>query len=176
VEEGKEYRAVLHTTAGDVVVNLFAEDAPNLVSNFMALAADGFYNGNLFHNVVDGFIAQTGDPSATGVGLAGYYLNDENLNNDGFNEAGAVAMANTGADKNGSQFFIAQDVAEYFRSGYAAQGELTEEELNKKVNGRLEAMNAKYSVFGRVAEESLEVLPLITTSDMIESVDIEVRG
>ena len=176
VEEGKEYRAVLHTTAGDVVVNLFAEDAPNLVSNFMALAADGFYNGNLFHNVVDGFVAQTGDPSATGVGLAGYYLNDENLNNNGFNEAGAVAMANTGADKNGSQFFIAQDVAEYFRSGYAAQGELTEEELNKKVNGRLEAMNAKYSVFGRVAEESLEVLPLITTSDMIESVDIEVRG
>ena len=51
-----------------------------------------------------------------------------------------------------------------------------EEELNEKVNTRLEAMNAKYSVFGRVAEESLEVLPLITTSDMIESVDIEVRG
>lgn len=177
LEAGKEYRAVLHTTAGDVVIDLFEEEAPNLVSSFMALAADGFYNGNTFHNVVDGFIAQTGDPSATGVGLAGYYLEDENLNNGGFNEPGAVAMANTGEDKNSSQFFLTQDLKSYFGEGYAAQNaELTEEELNAKVEARLDAMNAKYPVFGRVSEESLEVLPQINTTTVIESVDIEVRG
>lgn len=176
LEAGKEYRAVLHTTAGDVVIDLFEEEAPNLVSSFMALAADGFYNGNTFHNVVDGFIAQTGDPSATGVGLAGYYLEDENLNNGGFNEPGAVAMANTGEDKNSSQFFLTQDLKTYFSEGYAAQNaELTEEELNAKVEARLDAMNAKYPVFGRVSEESLEVLPQINTTTLIESVDIEVR-
>ena len=176
LEEGKEYRAVLHTTAGDVVIDLFEEEAPNLVSSFMALAADGFYNGNTFHNVVEGFIAQTGDPSATGVGLAGYYLEDENLNNGGFNEPGAVAMANTGEDKNSSQFFLTQDLNTYFSEGYAAQNaELTEEELNAKVEARLDAMNAKYPVFGRVSEESLEVLPQINTTTVIESVDIEVR-
>ena len=176
LEEGKEYRAVLHTTEGDVVIDLFEEEAPNLVSSFMALAADGFYNGNTFHNVVEGFIAQTGDPSATGVGLAGYYLEDENLNNGGFNEPGAVAMANTGEDKNSSQFFLAQDLKTYFGEGYAAQNaELTEEELNAKVEARLDAMNAKYPVFGRVSEESLEVLPQINTTTVIESVDIAVR-
>ena len=176
LEEGKEYRAVLHTTEGDVVIDLFEEEAPNLVSSFMTLAADGFYNGNTFHNVVDGFIAQTGDPSATGVGLAGYYLDDENLNNGGFDEPGAVAMANTGEDKNSSQFFLTQDLKTYFSEGYAAQNaELTEEELNAKVDARLDAMNAKYPVFGRVSEESLEVLPQINTTTVIESVDIEVR-
>ena len=176
LEEGKEYRAVLHTTEGDVVIDLFEEEAPNLVSSFMALAADGFYNGNTFHNVVEGFIAQTGDPSATGVGLAGYYLEDENLNNGGFNEPGAVAMANTGEDKNSSQFFLTQDLKSYFGEGYAAQNaELTEEELNAKVEARLDAMNAKYPVFGRVSEGSLEVLPQINTTTVIESVDIEVR-
>ena len=175
VEEGKDYRAVLHTTAGDVVIDLDEKAAPNLVSSFMELAKDGFYNGNEFHNVVSGFVAQTGDPSATGAGLAGYYLADENLNNGGFNEPGAVAMANTGENENGSQFFIAQDIDEYFRSGYAAAGDLSEEELDEKVADRLDKMNAKYSVFGRVAEESLEILPLIDQNTVIESVDIEVR-
>ncbi|MBQ6518108.1 MAG: peptidylprolyl isomerase [Anaerolineaceae bacterium] len=177
VEEGKEYRAVLHTSTGDVVIDLLSADAPNLVSNFMQLAKDGYYNGNSFHNVVTGFIAQTGDPSATGVGLTGYYLDDENLNNAAFTKPGAVAMANTGENKNSSQFFIAQDLVTYFYDGYAAQNpDLSEDELNTRVQARLDAMDARYPVFGRVAEESLEVLPLIDTTTVIESVDIEVRG
>ena len=175
VEEGKEYRAILHTNIGDITINLFAEEAPNLVSSFMqlALAAEGFYDNNLFHNVVDGFIAQTGDPSATGVGLAGYYLADENLNNGGFNTPGAVAMANTGKDQNGSQFFIAQDLDAYFRGLYAGASDA---EIEEKVAGRIDAMNVRYPVFGRVAEESLEILPNIFTDTLIESIDIEVRG
>ena len=107
--------------------------------------------------------------------MAGYYLADENLNNGGFDKAGAVAMANTGENKNASQFFITQDLTEYFRQVYIATGDISENELAQKVQTRMDAMNAKYSVFGRVAEESLDVLPLIDQSTVIESVDIEVR-
>lgn len=177
VEEGKEYRAVLHTTAGDVVIDLLSADAPNLVSGFMQLARDGYYDGNSFHNVVPGFVAQTGDPSATGVGLAGYYLDDENLNNGAFNEPGAVAMANTGENKNSSQFFITDDLQAYFHDGYASQNpDLSEQQLSDKVQTRLDSMNARYPVFGRVAKESLDVLPQIDMTTIIKSVDIEVRG
>ena len=176
VEEGKEYRAVLHTTAGDVVIDLFAEEAPNLVSNFMVLAAEGWYDGDTFHNVVPGFAAQTGDPSGSGIGMAGYYLADENLNNGGFNETGAVAMANTGAGKNSSQFFITMDLQAYYEASVAAKNaELTEAEVTEKAAAKVDALNARYSVFGRVAAESLEILPLINTATVINSIDIEVK-
>ena len=177
VEEGKEYRAVLHTDAGDIVIDLFADKAPNTVSNFISLAAEGWYDGNTFHNVIPGFVAQTGDPSGSGVGLTGYYIADENLNGDGFNEPGAVAMANTGAGKNSAQFFIAQDLDAYYRQAVAKLGEeMTEEKLAEKVGSKLDAMNGRYSVFGRVSADSLELLPEISTSTVIESIDIEVRG
>ena len=177
IEAGKEYRAVLHTTAGDVVMDLFAEAAPNLVSNFMVLAADGWYDGNTFHNVVPGFAAQTGDPSGAGIGMAGYYLADENLDSGGFNEAGAAAMANTGAGKNSSQFFIAMDLNDYYQKSVAAKNaDLTEAEVAENAAAKVDALNARYSVFGRVAAESLEILPLIDTSTVINSIDIEVRG
>ena len=178
VEQGKSYRAILHTTAGDAVIDLFAEQAPNLVSNFMLLAKDGWYNGNTFHNVVKGFAVQSGDPSASGIGLAGYYLADENLNQECFNIPGAVAMANTGEGKNSSQFFIADDLEAYYRDAAVKQlgEELTEEELSAKVASKLDAMNAKYSVFGRLSEDSMDILPLIDTTTVINSIDIEVRG
>ncbi len=174
VEEGKSYTATLHTTAGDIVMDLFADKAPNLVSSFIALASDGWYDGNTFHNVIPGFAAQTGDPTGTGIGLAGYYVADENLASGAFNEPGAVAMANTGADMNGSQFFIAMDLDAYFREAVADLGEeLTEEEINEKVAAKIGAMDARYSVIGRVAEGSLEILPLIDAGTVINSIDIE---
>ncbi len=177
VEAGKEYRAILHTTAGDLVMDLFAEEAPNLVSNFMVLASEGWYDRNAFHNVVPGFAAQTGDPSGVGIGMAGYYLADENLDNGGFNETGAVAMANTGAGKNSSQFFIAMDMNDYYQKSVAAKNsELTEAEVAEKAAAKVGSLNARYSVFGRIAAESLEILPLIDTSTVINSIDIEVRG
>ena len=177
VEKGKDYRAVLHTSAGDVVMDLFAEEAPALVSNFMVLAKDGWYDGITFHNVIDGFAVQTGDPSGSGLGLAGYYLPDENLNQNAFNTPGAVAMANTGAGKNSSQFFITEDLDAYYRDAAVKQlGEdLSEEELAAKVSAKMDAMNAKYSVFGRITDESFEVLKGIDTATVIESIDIEVR-
>ena len=177
VEEGKSYRAVLHTIDGDIVIDLHAEEAPAIVSNFMQLAAGGWYDGNFFHNVISGFAAQTGDPSGSGIGLAGYYVADENLNNNGFNTPGAVAMANTGEGKNSSQFFIAMDLEDYYTKAVSAANEgLTEEELAAKVASKLDAMNGKYSVFGHVTAESMKVLPEINEATMIESIDIEVRG
>lgn len=177
VEEGKDYRAVLHTTAGDITVDLYANEAPNLVSNFMLLAADGWYDGNLFHNVVPGFIAQTGDPSATGIGLAGYFIDNENLDNGGFDEPGAVAMASNSNGQNSSQFFIAMDLNAYYRTDAANKNpDMPEEELAAKAAEKVGKLNARYSVFGRVTEESLAVLDLIDTSTVIESIDLEVRG
>ena len=165
-ETGKSYRAVLHTSVGDVTIDLFADAAPNLVSNFMSLAADGWYDGNAFHNVLPGFVAQTGDPSGIGTGLAGYYVSDENLNSGAFSEPGAVAMANTGPDKNSSQFFIAMDLNKYYGKDGADASVIA---------AKIDAMNARYSVFGRVAEESLELLQQITEQTLIDSIEIQVR-
>ncbi len=176
VEEGKEYRAVLDTSDGEIIINLFADKAPNLVSNFIALAQSGWYNGNMFHNVVPGFIAQTGDPSSTGTAIAGYTLADENLNSGAFDEPGAVFMANTGADTNSCQFVITQDAAAYLKDSISAENpDLDEETLNARVDSKLAAMSENYSVIGRVDESSLEVLPNITTSTVVNSVVIETK-
>lgn len=176
VEEGKAYRAVLDTSDGEIIINLFADKAPNLVSNFIELAQSGWYNGNMFRNVVPGFTAQTGDPSNTGTAVAGYTLADENLNSGAFNEAGAVFMANTGADTNSCQFVIMQDAAAYFRESIsAANPDMDEETLNGRVDSKLAALNADYSVFGRVDEASLEVLPKISDSTVVNSIVIETK-
>jgi len=97
-------RAVLHTSEGDVVLELYPDDAPKTVENFTKLASDGFYDGLLFHRVIPDFMIQGGCPEGTGRGGPGYSFEDE------FNqhkvERGALAMANAGPDTNGSQFFI----------------------------------------------------------------------
>ena len=97
-------RATLHTNHGAVEVELFDEDAPKTVENFVKLARDGFYNGVIFHRVIPDFMIQGGDPTGTGRGGPGYTFEDE------FNQhkvvRGALAMANAGPDTNGSQFFI----------------------------------------------------------------------
>jgi cyclophilin family peptidyl-prolyl cis-trans isomerase len=96
--------AILHTSAGPVSVELFDADAPKTVENFRRLAADGFYDGLTFHRVIPDFMIQGGCPEGTGRGGPGYTFEDE------FNQhrvaRGAVAMANSGPDTNGSQFFI----------------------------------------------------------------------
>ncbi len=176
VEEGKEYRAVLNTSDGEIIINLLADKAPNLVSNFIELAQAGWYNGNMFRNVVPGFTAQTGDPSNTGTAIAGYTLADENLNSGAFNEPGAVFMANTGANTNSCQFVITGDAAAYLRESIAeANPDMDEETLNARVETKLAAMNENYSVFGRVDEASLEVLSKISASTVVNSIVIETK-
>ncbi len=96
--------ATLHTNHGDVEVELFDDDAPKTVANFRKLAADGFYDGLIFHRVIPDFMVQGGDPDGTGSGGPGYTFEDEF--NDHKIERGALAMANAGPDTNGSQFFV----------------------------------------------------------------------
>jgi cyclophilin family peptidyl-prolyl cis-trans isomerase len=96
--------ATLHTSQGPIALELFAEDAPKTVENFTKLAGDGFYDGLVFHRVIPDFMIQAGCPQGTGTGGPGYKFADE------LNEhkvvRGAVAMANSGPNTNGSQFFI----------------------------------------------------------------------
>ena len=96
--------ATLHTNHGAIAVELFDEDAPKTVANFVKLAKDGFYDGVIFHRVIPDFMIQGGDPTGTGSGGPGYSFEDEI--NDHRVERGALAMANAGPNTNGSQFFI----------------------------------------------------------------------
>src|SRR4051812_35267176 len=97
-------KATLHTNKGAIAIELFDEDAPKTVENFRKLAADGFYDGVIFHRVIKDFMIQGGDPTGTGTGGPGYTFEDEF--NDRKVERGALAMANAGPNTNGSQFFI----------------------------------------------------------------------
>jgi cyclophilin family peptidyl-prolyl cis-trans isomerase len=96
--------ATLHTNHGPIAVELFDDEAPKTVANFVKLAGDGFYDGVIFHRIIPDFMIQGGDPTGTGTGGPGYTFEDE------FNEhpvaRGALAMANAGPNTNGSQFFI----------------------------------------------------------------------
>ena len=92
------------TTKGDIVFEMFDEDAPKTVENFVKLAGDGFYDGVIFHRVIPDFMIQGGDPTGTGTGGPGYTFEDEF--NDHKVERGALAMANAGPNTNGSQFFV----------------------------------------------------------------------
>ena len=97
-------QATLHTNAGEIVLELHDSDAPKTVENFRKLAADGFYDGLIFHRVIPDFMIQGGCPEGTGRGGPGYTFEDE------INEhkivRGALAMANAGPNTNGSQFFL----------------------------------------------------------------------
>jgi len=96
--------ATLHTSHGTLELELFDGDAPKTVENFRKLAADGFYDGVVFHRVIPDFMIQGGDPTGTGSGGPGYTFEDEF--NDQPVARGALAMANSGPNTNGSQFFI----------------------------------------------------------------------
>jgi len=97
-------QATLHTNHGAIDIELFEEDAPKTVDNFVKLSKDGFYDGITFHRVIPDFMIQGGCPRGDGTGGPGYQFEDEP--NEHRVERGALAMANSGPDTNGSQFFI----------------------------------------------------------------------
>ncbi|MDF2717435.1 MAG: peptidylprolyl isomerase [Paenibacillus sp.] len=105
IDKEKAYQAKVTTNKGSFTIELFAKDAPKTVNNFVFLANDRFYDGVVFHRIVESFVAQTGDPTGTGRGGPGYIFADE-LNNGHKYEPGIIAMANAGPNTNGSQFFI----------------------------------------------------------------------
>ncbi len=106
LEANTDYRAAVHTSQGVIVIDLFEEDAPETVNNFVFLARHKFYDGVAFHRVIDDFMAQTGDPTGTGRGGPGYRFDDEVANGLVHDRAGVVSMANSGPNTNGSQFFM----------------------------------------------------------------------
>ncbi len=101
------YSATIRTNRGDITVELFADEAPATVNNFVFLAREGFYDGVIFHRVIENFMIQGGDPTGTGRGGPGYTFPDElQASASRGYPAGTLAMANAGPDTNGSQFFI----------------------------------------------------------------------
>lgn len=105
IDPSKSYTATLDTNHGEIVIDLDAGRSPLTVNNFVFLANDGFYDGVIFHRVIEGFMIQGGDPTGTGRGGPGYRFRDE-LEGEGGYQRGTVAMANAGPNTNGSQFFI----------------------------------------------------------------------
>jgi peptidyl-prolyl cis-trans isomerase B (cyclophilin B) len=116
--------ATLHTNHGAIAIELFDDDAPKTVENFLKLARDGFYDGVVFHRVIPDFMIQGGDPTGTGSGGPGYQFDDEP--NDRRVVRGALAMANAGPNTNGSQFFIVTtEAASWLDGKHTVFGEVT---------------------------------------------------
>ena len=116
--------ATLHTNHGPVVVELFDEDAPKTVDNFRKLSSDGFYDGLIFHRVIKDFMIQGGCPQGSGMGGPGYTFEDEP--NQHKIVRGALAMANSGPNTNGSQFFIVtKDAAPWLDGKHTVFGQVT---------------------------------------------------
>ncbi|HEY73362.1 MAG TPA: protein translocase subunit SecD [Thermoflexia bacterium] len=106
IDPNESYVATISTAKGDIVIELFADRAPNTVNNFVFLARQGFYDNTTFHRVIPDFMAQGGDPSGSGSGGPGYAFADEFHPELRHDQAGILSMANSGPDTNGSQFFI----------------------------------------------------------------------
>lgn len=104
IDQNKKYEVVLHTSAGDITISLNTKETPITVNNFLYLAQNKFYDQTIFHRVIDGFMIQGGDPRGDGTGGPGYKFADEEFS--GEYKRGTVAMANSGPNTNGSQFFI----------------------------------------------------------------------
>jgi len=143
-EAPKQYTATIETEKGDLVLELFAADVPVTVDNFVSLAREGFYDGTTFHRVIPDFMAQGGDPTGTGSGGPGYTFADEFTSHS--HVTGALSMANSGPDTNGSQFFIC----------YAPQHHL----------------DGHHSVFGQLTE-GMDVLLQLKNGDVIKRIVIE---
>jgi len=129
---------------GEVLIDLFDQDAPNTVANFEKLATDGFYNGLTFHRVIPGFVAQGGCPNGSGTGGPGYQIDCEI--NPNKHERGSLAMAHAGRNTGGSQFYI----------GYAPQPHL----------------DGGHTVFGKVSK-GMEFVDAFKGGDKMEKVEVE---
>jgi cyclophilin family peptidyl-prolyl cis-trans isomerase len=140
----KVYIATLITEKGEVRVELFTQDAPITVNNFVFLAEQGFYDETTFHRVLPGFMAQGGDPTGTGAGGPGYQFEDEIIHGVTFNQEGLLAMANGGPGTNGSQFFITFGEALW--------------------------LNGMHTIFGKVIE-GMDAINALTPRDPAEAPD-----
>ena len=130
IDPEKSYTAVLDTSAGEIEIELFPEVAPLAVNSFVFLSQEGWYDGVFFHRVIEGFVAQAGDPSGLGLIGPGYTFANETDNDLSFDNVGVLGMANSNADLNGSQFFITLAPAANLDGGYTIFGQVVEESLD----------------------------------------------
>jgi len=146
VDSGKKYIATFDTSRGTIVCELFPKEAPNTVNNFVFLANDGFYDGTVFHRVIEDFMVQGGDPTGTGRGGPGYKFNDELKPGFKEHQRGSLSMANAGPNTNGSQFFITHVATNW--------------------------LDGKHTVFGQVTQ-GLEIVDAIKQGDVLKKLTIK---
>ncbi len=157
IDPTKQYTATLHTEKGDILIQLYADKAPLAVNSFAFLARNGWFDDVTFHRVIQGFMAQTGDPSGTGQGGPGYFFNNEVRTDLTFDKPGVVGMANSGPDTNGSQFFITYAPEPKLDGGYTIFGQV------------IKGMDVLESITPRDPQQSLNPPP----GDKILSVTVE---
>lgn len=119
-------QAIIHMSAGDITIELFDQEAPGTVQNFVDLINKGFYDGLTFHRVIPGFVAQGGCPNGTGTGGPGYTIKDELIDNPHKHERGALSMAHRGPNTGGSQFFIVYEPQPHLDGVHTVFGKVTE--------------------------------------------------
>ena len=157
VDVDGSYQATVETEKGSFVIELFPKSAPMAVNSFIFLVENGWFNENTFHRVLQGFVAQTGDPTGTGYGGPGYRFSVETNPEQVFDRAGLVAMANSGPDSNGSQFFITYEAAPNLNGGYTIFGEV------------IEGMDVVKSITPRDPQAGVDLAP----GDFLISITIE---
>jgi peptidyl-prolyl cis-trans isomerase B (cyclophilin B) len=126
IDPAKKYTATFNTSRGEIVCELYAKDAPKTVNNFVFLAKEKFYDGTVFHRVINDFMVQGGDPTGTGRGGPGYKFEDETKGNPNKHAPGTLSMANAGPNTNGSQFFITVAPTPHLNNRHSVFGEVVE--------------------------------------------------
>lgn len=126
IDPSAGYTAKIKTNKGNILIELFAASAPKTVNNFVFLANDGFYNGIIFHRVIPNFMIQGGDPTGTGTSGPGYKFEDEIDKTLVFDKPGILAMANSGPNTNGSQFFITTVPTPHLNGNHTIFGKVLE--------------------------------------------------
>src|SRR5438874_2299625 len=124
IDPNKHYSATFKTSRGEIVCDLFTQDAPKTVNNFVFLAREKFYDGTVFHRVIANFMIQGGDPTGTGHGGPGYRFEDEVKNNPRKHHVGSLSMANAGPNTNGSQFFITHVATDWLNGKHTVFGQV----------------------------------------------------
>jgi peptidyl-prolyl cis-trans isomerase B (cyclophilin B) len=126
IDPSKTYKATVATDRGDIVLELYPKHAPKTVNNFVFLAEQGFYDGIVFHRVINNFMIQGGDPTGSGSGGPGYKFEDETRGNPLKHETGVISMANAGPNTNGSQFFITHSPQPHLDGRHTVFGKVIE--------------------------------------------------
>lgn len=126
IDPQKKYKARMETDNGAMVIELFADKTPKTVNNFVFLAREGFYDGVIFHRVINDFMAQGGDPTGTGMGGPGYKFEDEFHPSLRHDKRGILSMANAGPNTNGSQFFITHRATPHLDNRHSVFGQVVE--------------------------------------------------